>query len=199
MRRGSALLGKGWTRAPDRGSGVKLEATETETPWRIEDPDLNAWSVSDDGMMIHHHRKQPDIALLDMELTEGTHTFSFRVKRSHNNKGHHIFIGVLDSAAPRSGGDKNSCAAGRSWCWHPYDGHVSSTPRRTERRSRPPMRIAWDVPWSAPQRKRFARSPWRHSGGVLPDRRVGMLPSRAVLLHCTDPSVEQCVQKGGSS
>ena len=62
------------------GGSRKIDfAQAQETPWRIDDPDSDAWSLSENGNLIHHFRKAPDLALLDMQLTEGTRSFSFRV------------------------------------------------------------------------------------------------------------------------
>jgi hypothetical protein len=113
------------------------------TPWRLEDPDIEAWSLSNGGLTINHARKHHDIALLDVELKEGVASFAFRVNRSHNNKGHNIFIGVIDAHSQRSvesghksgrhgsgssrGSTGSSAHAGAAWFWHPYDGQVRAS------------------------------------------------------------------------
>ena len=68
-----SLVGQGSHRVLTGMGGAEMPesrpAVETLTPWRLEDPESEAWSLSD-GMTIHHHRKQPDIALLDLDITE---------------------------------------------------------------------------------------------------------------------------------
>ena len=100
-----------------------------DTPWRIDDPDIEAWTLSDNGTTINHHRKRPDIAIVDSELTQGVSSFTFKIRRSHNNKGHNIYIGVMDARASRSAtppgdGSRAEGQAGAAWLWHTYDGSV---------------------------------------------------------------------------
>ena len=122
-------------------------ANPVDTPWRIEDPDIEAWALSTDGSTVVHFRKQTDIVMVNSELTRGVTSFAFKIRRSHNNKSHGIYIGVTDAHASRSPGNEESPArrrgsdlltergpqperggseeAGDAWYWRPYDGQVN--------------------------------------------------------------------------
>ena len=125
-----------------------------DTPWLIQEAH-GAWSLSDDGATIYHERKGHDIGLPGIVLKTGVTKLSFKVTASHNNKGHNLFIGVMDADAPRTPpplpeptanqterapGATNRTAptlgagkGGAAWGYHPYDGMIYYTPDAYQR------------------------------------------------------------------
>lgn len=122
------------------GIGKETQIPQVETPWRIQEAP-SAWAVSDDGATLYHMRKGHDVGVLDTVLTKGVTKISFKLIASHNNKGHNIFLGVLDADAPREppslGPEKQKRLSsrtgtpgkgGEAWAYHPYDGFLYYTP-----------------------------------------------------------------------
>ena len=117
------------------------------TPWMIQESH-GAWALSDDGGTLFHERKGHDLGLPGIVLKTGVTKLSFKVIASHNNKGHNIFIGVMDADAERKppvaadlphtdrAGPAGTRApaplgagkAGAAWGYHPYDGMIYYTP-----------------------------------------------------------------------
>ena len=114
------------------------------TPWQIDDTatDLDAWALSEDGLTIYHERKHHDVAVLDLVMREGVHKLSFRFVKSYNNKGHSLFVGVLDADASHSPPKSEKTpqrvtvqngSHGDAWSYHPYDGMIYHSKNAYER------------------------------------------------------------------
>ena len=120
------------------GHHKEAPAEAVDTPWRIEDAH-GAWSLSDDGATVYHERKGHDLGLPDIVLKTGVTKISMKVIASHNNKGHNIFLGVMDADAPREAPTDGASTkrggtpalgtgkAGEAWGYHPYDGMLYYT------------------------------------------------------------------------
>jgi len=118
-------------------SREQLPLPSIETPWAIEES-VDAWALSDDGGTLYHMRKGHDICIADIVLKEGVTKVSFKITASHNNKGHNMYLGVLDAGVEReapvvppekqrrlaSARLGTPGKAGQAWGYHPYDGFL---------------------------------------------------------------------------
>lgn len=148
----SKMVGGG---APAEDKTMLQQSEPIETPWLTEEAG-SAFGVSSDGSTLTHTRKGFEIAVADLVMTEGTHSFTFKVVKSRNGKGHNLYLGVIDAAAERTApamtennGSKSARGgstarggapqkysagtAGGAWGLHPFDGTVYYAPDAYQR------------------------------------------------------------------